>query len=260
MRKVLEIKNLSLWVKKSGIQILKNISFGIERGEVVGIIGESGSGKSMTCMAILQLLNKRIFNINGNVIFNNLDLMKMGKERLKIIGKDISLVMQNPMTAFNPTLRIGTQITETVRTHNKMSGRQAYKMGIEALEQIHLDRTKEIMHSYPHMLSGGMLQRIMLAITLMLEPKIVIADEATTALDVNTQAMVLEHFSQMKQSNISLIVVTHDFGVIAKLADYVIVMKDGEIVEQANVFDIFDKPKHEYTKQLLDARILTGGR
>lgn len=260
MDRVLEVSNLTITHRATRRTIVKDISFSAYKGRTLCIVGESGSGKTMTCKAILQLLNRNIFEVSGSVLYKNIDLLNQPDKSRGIIGKDITLIMQNPMNGFNPVVRIGKQVTETIKAHHKTSRSQAYEMGIAALKRMNLPRPAEIMHSFPHVLSGGMLQRIMIAIALMLGPEVVIADEATTALDVNTQAIVLAELENIRDIGMALIVVTHDFGVVAQMADDVMVMHEGEIVENATVYDVFDNPTHPYTKELLNARILTDGR
>lgn len=256
MDHILKVENLTISLANKQESIVKDVSFDVCKGRVLGIIGESGSGKTLTCKAVMQLLNKRVFTVSGNIFFNGQELNNGSNLNRDIFGKDISLIMQNPMTAFDPMTRIGNQIIETVRTHTKMTKKQAYELGVEALEKMNLPRTAEIMHAYPHMLSGGMLQRVMIAIAVMLKPSIIFADEATTALDVNTQSIILDEFKRMRDEGIALVIVTHDFGVIAKIADDVVVMQNGTIVEHNSVHEIFKRPKSIYTKELLNARIL----
>lgn len=257
MKNILEVRDLNIVILKNKNPLVKNVSFDVGRGKILGIIGESGSGKTLTCKAIMKLLNRKIFAVRGSVRFKGNDLFLMSeKQSNSVIGKDISIIMQNPMTAFDPMMKIGNQIVETIKAHTKSSKKQAYEMGICALEKMNLNRVAEIMNSYPHTLSGGMLQRVMIAISLILEPSIIIADEATTALDVKTQSIILNEFNKMRDSGIGLIVITHDFGVIAKVADDVIVMKEGEIIDGGTVHEIFYNPRTEYTKELLDARLL----
>lgn len=257
--RVLEVKELKISLV-DGRVLVKDISFEVYKGRVLGIIGESGSGKTLTCKAIMKLLSEKIFDLKGTVAFNNKNLLEIGEKEAKdIIGKDISMIMQNPMTAFNPMIKIGSQIIETLMAHSKLTKKEAYDIGVKELKKMNLNRGHEIMNSYPHSLSGGMLQRIMIAISLMLNPSIIIADEATTALDVKIQSVILSEFERIRDDNIGLIVVSHDFGVIAQVADDVIVMKDGEIIESGTVYEIFKNPKQGYTKELLAARLLRKG-
>ena len=257
MENILEIRDLSISLLRNKNPIVKDVSFELGKGKVLGVIGESGCGKTLTCKAVMKLLNEKVFAVSGGVKLRGADILGMSEKQSRaVIGKDISMIMQNPMTAFDPMMKIGTHLVETIRAHRPMSKKEAYAMGSRALGKMNLQRVAEIMNSYPHTLSGGMLQRVMIAIALMLEPSVIIADEATTALDVNNQAIILDEFKKMRDSGISLLVVTHDFGVIAKVADDVVVMKAGEIIESGTVYQIFYSPKTEYTKELLKARFL----
>lgn len=258
MAYIMEVKGLSITHLQTKKPIVKNVSFGIEQGKVLGIIGESGSGKTLTCKAIMQILNHKTFDVRGAVMFAGENMMTMGKKKVKnIVGKDLSMIMQNPMTAFDPMMTIGYQMIETIRAHTHLSKKQAYDLGIKSLQSMNLPRVSQIMHSYPHTLSGGMLQRVMIALSLMLEPKVIIADEATTALDVKTQAIIIKEFEKLRDSGIAMIVVSHDFGVIAQIADHIIVMKDGEVIEAGTSYQMFYNPSAPYTKELLEARLLT---
>lgn len=254
---MLEVEKLNITSIKQNKKILNDISFKLEKADILGILGESGSGKTMMCKAIMGLLNRKVFDVKGSILLNCEDLLKMNDKQIKgKIGKDISMIMQNPMTAFKPMSKIGTHIVETLKSHKKISKNQAYNIGIKELKAMNLKRIEEIMNSYPHMLSGGMLQRIMIAITLMLEPSLVIADEATTALDVNNQCVILEELKKIRNKGISIIVVTHDFKVVEKIAKDVLVMKDGNIVEKGTASQILTLPKKEYTKEFLKASLL----
>ncbi|WDV46502.1 ABC transporter ATP-binding protein [Clostridiaceae bacterium M8S5] len=254
----MNIKDLTITLAKNRKKLVQNVSFKLEKGKVLGVIGDSGSGKSLTCKAIMQLLNNNIFNIEGSVKYQGEDMLKMSKKKVRsIIGKDISIIMQNPMTAFDPVMKIGKQLIETIRAHTNLSKKQAYDLSVSQLKAMNLTRVTEIMNSYPHALSGGMLQRIMIALSLVLKPKIIIADEATTALDVKTQSIILEQFLDISNKGIGLMVISHDFGVIAQIADDVIVMKDGKVIESGSVNQIFYHPSNPYTKELLKARLLT---
>lgn len=257
---LLSVRNLSIKLK-DGTKLVDNSSFNIPYGNCLGIIGESGSGKSLTCKAIMGVLHKKKFNLDGKILFDNKDLLHLNNKQMNNIrGNDLSLIMQNPMTAFNPVFKIGNQVIETLRAHTDLSKNEAYKIAIKHLKKTNLPRVEEIMNSYPHTLSGGMLQRVMIAISLMLNPKLIIADEATTALDVSTQAVILDEFKRIKDSGISMLMVSHDFGVVSKLADNIIVMKDGKIVEKGTTKEILTNPNHRYTKELIKAsRLLKDG-
>ncbi|MCG8515986.1 MAG: ABC transporter ATP-binding protein [Halanaerobiales bacterium] len=257
MKNSLEIKDLNISLVGNKNPLVQNLSFDVRKGKILGIVGESGSGKTLTCKAIIKLLNEKVFKVSGSIKLDGNNILTMSEKQSRaVIGKDISMIMQNPMTAFNPMMKIGQHIVETIKAHTELTKKQAYALGSSALEEMNLQRVAEIMNSYPHTLSGGMLQRVMIAIALMLEPSIIIADEATTALDVKNQAIILEQFQRMRDIGIGLLVVTHDFGVIAQVADDVLVMKAGEIIEQGSVYQIFYNPKTEYTKELLQSRFL----
>lgn len=257
MPKSLEVRNLKIGLVGDKQPIVKDLSFDVSKGQVLGIVGESGSGKTLTCKSILKLLNEKIFTVSGSVKLRGQDILTMSeKQSQAVIGKEITMIMQNPMTAFDPMMKIGQHIVETIKAHTAISKKQAYAMGLRVLEEMNLNRVAEIMNSYPHTLSGGMLQRVMIAIALMFKPDIIIADEATTALDVKNQSLILDQFKRMRDNGIGLVVVTHDFGVIAQIADDVLVMKAGEIIERGSVYQIFYDPKTEYTKELLEARFL----
>lgn len=254
--KLLRVNGLTVKCK-DGMELVKNISFGIDAHQCIGIIGESGSGKSMTCKAIMGLLSNKSFTVAGQVFHHDMDLMTLSTSSLnKIRGKQIALIMQNPMTAFNPAFKLGNQVVETLCAHLPIKKAVAHKMAVDYLLKINLPRAEELLNSYPHTLSGGMLQRVMIALALMTKPDLIIADEATTALDVSTQAVILTEFKQMKTSGISILVVTHDFGVAAELADYVLVMRSGEIVEQGLTKNIFRHPQETYTQELMSASML----
>lgn len=260
MDSLLKVRNLNIIHKKTKQKIVNNISFNLKKGEILGIIGESGSGKTLTCRCILNLLNRKDFDINGEILFQNNNLISLTERELNLIrGEKIALIMQNPMIAFDPMTRIGKQMIESIKIHRNIPKSEIISMLDEKLVEFEMTDVKRIFHSFPSQLSGGMLQRLMIIIALSLSPDIIIADEATTALDMKTQSTVLDVFRKIKAMGISLIVVTHDFGVIAKLADNVIVMKDGNFIENGNVFDIFDTPKNNYTKELLLSSLLKGG-
>ena len=255
MNPLLEIKNLKIIHRKYKKTLIDNINFGLNDSEILGIIGESGSGKTLTCRSVLNL-----FDVSGEILFENQNLLSLSDKSLNAVrGKKIALIMQNPMSAFDPMSKIGKQILETLKLHQNASKKHLMASIEENLTKFGLSETERILNSFPSQLSGGMLQRLMVILALMLSPEIIIADESTTALDIKTQSIVLEQFIKIKESGISLIVVTHDFRVIAKLADNVIVMKDGIIIEKGTVFEIFNSPKTDYTKNLLQASILKGG-
>nr|WP_275583057.1 ABC transporter ATP-binding protein [Gracilibacillus alcaliphilus] len=254
----MKVSHLYIRLKRALDQpIVNNASFSLQKGSALAIVGESGSGKTLTCKAVMRLLNARQFNISGSIRYNGMDLLEMSEKKIRALcGSKIAMVVQNPMTAFNPTVKIGAQMAETLRVHQKLRKKAAYELGIHALERMNLPRCEQLMNSYPYVLSGGMLQRITIALALIHEPDFIIADEATTALDVKNQQMVLEEFEKMKRRGIGLLLVTHDFGVAAKLADDMLVMRRGKIIERGTVYDLFSAPQQTYTKELLDASML----
>lgn len=258
MEPLLTVKNLTVRLKKKETSLVNNVSFQVQTGQILGIIGESGSGKSMTCRALTRLLDSERFLVEGKVCFQGCELLRLSqKEMQRLRGEHIAMIMQNPMTAFDPVTRIGNQMIETLRTHQAVSKAQAADAIGQELTKLNLGDIPRILNSYPYELSGGMLQRIMIALALLLSPELIIADEATTALDVRTQAMILNQFAAIRKSGISLLIVTHNFGVLAKLADEVIVLQEGSVVEQGSVYQIFDNPVQPYTQELLRASNLS---
>lgn len=253
---VLMVRNLT--VKTDTAVLVEGIDVVLERGRVVGVIGESGCGKTVTSMAILQLLDKKTC-VTGEVWLQDINVTSLEESAMrKRRGKDIGFIMQNPMSAFTPVYSIGHQFIETIREHLPVSKQQATRMAIEALEEVHLPNPQRVMKSYPFELSGGMLQRVMIAFAVCLKPKVLIADEPTTALDVMNQKQVLYYLERLRVTHgTAILLISHDLGVIAEMADDVIVMKDGRIVEQGDVFELFDAPQHAYTKQLMRHRFVS---
>lgn len=252
---LLAVTNMS--VKQiNGPVLVQYSSFTLEANQCVGIIGESGSGKSMTCKAIMGLLPEKAFEVTGSILYQGVEFLEAGESKLRgIRGKKIALIMQNPMTAFNPVFKIGNQMVETLRTHLSVSKREAYALAVSHLKKMNLPRVEELMNSYPHTLSGGMLQRVMIAIALMMSPDLIIADEATTALDISTQAIVLNEFQRIRAAGIAMLIVSHDFSVVAQLADKILVMKEGKVIEQGTAYNVLRNPKEAYTKELICAGI-----
>ncbi|MGE8204850.1 ABC transporter ATP-binding protein [Heyndrickxia sp. NPDC080065] len=231
------------------------INFSINPGETVALVGESGSGKSITSLSIMQLINKPGKIKEGSVTFNGEDLVKLSdKQMAKVRGNDIAMIFQEPMTALNPVFTIGNQIMETLMKHKKLSKIQAQKRAIELLKMVGFPRAEETVKEYPHQLSGGMRQRAMIAIAMSCDPKLLIADEPTTALDVTIQAQILDLMKEMKEKfNTAVLLITHDLGVVAEYADRVMVMYGGQIVEDTTVERLFTNPKHPYTIGLLES-------
>ncbi|NKB25326.1 MAG: dipeptide ABC transporter ATP-binding protein [Kiritimatiellae bacterium] len=257
MPALLHVENLSVsfTTDERKIQAVREVSFDINKGEIVGIVGESGSGKTVTGMSLLRLIPSPPGHIeSGKVLFKGQDLLEIPiKELCKIRGKDISVIFQEPMTALSPLHRIGHQLAETLIIHEEIDFKQAWEVGIEWLEKVGIPDPKERMKAYPFQFSGGMQQRVMIAMALMLNPSLIIADEPTTALDVTIQAQIFELLLKLKNHDTSILFITHDMGVIWELSDRVLVMKDARIVEEGTIEDIFHRPEVTYTQNLLAA-------
>ncbi|MCY9190204.1 nickel import ATP-binding protein NikD [Bacillus mojavensis] len=256
---VLQVRDLHVQAKthKGVSTLVQNVNFELKRGQVLGLIGESGCGKTVTGMSILQMHDQKTTKVKGSISLLGRELNGLAdKEMRKIRGKEIAYIMQNPMNAFTPVFTIGHQMIETIRSHTSFNKKQAKELAIEALHNVSLSNPIKLLKSYPFQLSGGMLQRVMIATAVCLHPSILIADEPTTALDVNNQKAVLKHLDAMRsECGTAILLISHDLGVIAEMADEVAVMQKGRIAEKADVFQLFDAPKHEYTKKLLGARL-----
>ena len=254
----LSIQHLSIQFQTpSGIiQAVDDVSLDIAAGEALGVVGESGCGKSTLAQAILRLIpSPPGYITHGKILFEGNDLLTLSLDDLRAIrGKDISMVFQDPMTALSPLCRIGNQLAETLRLHSRVSKKDALRHAAEWLEKVGIPATPDHLQSYPHQFSGGMQQRVMIASALMHHPKLIIADEPTTALDVTTQLQILNLMHDIKGSDASLLLISHDLGVIRKMCSRVAVMYQGKIVECATTGEIFSRPQHEYTKRLLAAR------
>jgi len=261
---LLQVKDLVTGFYSDGhySKAVNSISFSLKSGETLGIVGESGSGKSVTSLSIMRLIASPPGKIeSGQIIFQkdestSVDLLKLGnKEMCSYRGKDIAMIFQEPMTSLNPVIKCGKQITEALRLHLKISQKQAYQRTIDLFNEVQLPRPEQIFNSYPHQLSGGQKQRVMIAMAMSCNPSVLIADEPTTALDVTVQKAILSLMKQLQQKHgMSIIFITHDLGVIAEIADNVLVMYKGNIVEEGRVEEIFKDPKHPYTKGLLACR------
>ena len=231
------------------------VSFTVDRGQTLGIVGESGCGKSVTAFSIMGLVQPPGRVVGGSVMFDGRELVgRKDKEMQDIRGREIGMIFQDPMTSLNPTLTIGTQITETLRRHLGMTKDEARKRATQLLEEVHIPNAAARLDDYPHRYSGGMRQRVMIAIALSCNPKLLIADEPTTALDVTVQAGILDLLRELREEHgMAMMLITHDMGVIAETADDVNVMYAGQIVEHAQTLDLFDHPEHPYTEALLAA-------
>jgi oligopeptide/dipeptide ABC transporter ATP-binding protein len=255
---LLSVRDLSthFFTREGVVHAVDGVSFDVEERRVLGIVGESGCGKTVTALSIIGLIPKPPARIvSGEVLFGGRDLTKLSERELEDVrGSQIAMIFQDPMTSLNPTLTIGTQITETIRRHFDVSKEEARKRAVGLLEEVHIPRAASRLDDYPHRLSGGQRQRVMIAIALSCEPELLIADEPTTALDVTIQAQILDLLEELRESHgTAMILITHDMGVVAEAADDVIVMYAGQIVEQASVLDLFDHPEHPYTEALLGA-------
>ena len=258
-KKLLEVKNLKTYFHSDRgiVKAADDVSFYVNEGETLGIVGESGCGKSITCMSIARLVETPPGKYEeGEILFDGEDMLKVSDVRIREIrGNDISYIFQEPMTSLNPIFKIGKQISETMMLHRGMSKEEAYKESIKMLETVKIPNPERVVDDYPFALSGGMRQRAMIAMALACEPKLLIADEPTTALDVTIQAQVLDLMNELKKElNASIIFITHDLGVIAEMSDRVMVMYAGKVVEVAKTLDIFKYPKHPYTIGLIGSK------
>ncbi|MGG1679814.1 ABC transporter ATP-binding protein [Neobacillus sp. NRS-1170] len=256
MEKLLQVEKLETQFTKDKqkIKILHGVNFHIHQGEVLGLVGESGSGKSITSLSIMKLFKGTSGEINsGRILFNGEDLTnKSETEMRKIRGKQIAMIFQEPMTSLNPVMKIGEQLLEPIRLHLGLEEKKAKEHAVSILKKVGIPRAEEIMNEFPHQLSGGMRQRIMIAMAISCNPQLLIADEPTTALDVTIQAQILDLMKQLQQKEkMSVLLITHDLGVVAEMCERVVVMYAGRVVEEADVFDLFESPKHPYTKGLI---------
>ncbi|WP_406944892.1 ABC transporter ATP-binding protein [Halobacillus sp. SY10] len=255
MESLLDVKNLvtSFRTADGKLQAVRGVSFSVHKGETLCIVGESGCGKSITTLSVMGLLPDNGEISEGVITFNGEDLTKKKEEQMrKHRGNDISMIFQEPMTALNPVFTVGYQIMEPLHLHTKLGKRDKKKRAIELLNQVGLSNPEKVLKKYPHELSGGMRQRVMIAIALACSPSLLIADEPTTALDVTIQAQILDLIDDLKEDlGMGVMMVTHDMGVVAEVADRVMVMYAGEVVETGTVEEIFESPQHPYTKGLL---------
>ena len=253
---LLEIKKLSVTVKSSGLKAVDGISLSVDSGSPLLILGQSGSGKTMICRALFGLTNSSELDVSGRIIFNGQDILSAdAKSRRKLYGSDIALIPQNPMTAFDPSCKLGHQLAETYRLHNKSSNKAAKIAVLEAMQRAGLERCEAVWSSCPYMLSGGMLQRVAVAAAIMNSPKLIIADEPTTALDAEHRIAVTDMLKSLC-SSAAVIMVTHDFAVAERFGGYAYIMKNGVFAEQGDIDKIISAPENEYTKELLDAALL----
>ena len=242
------------------VKAVDGVTFSLDSGQTLGIVGESGCGKSVTSSSIMRLLPKNGHIVEGSILFEGKDIVKLSqKEMLQIRGNDISMIFQDPMSSLNPTFTIGYQIMEGLRIHLGLKKREAWVRAVELLARVGMKEPELVMKSYPHTLSGGMRQRAIIAMALSCDPKLLIADEPTTALDVSVQAQIMELLKRLqKESRMAVLLITHDMGVVSHMADRVLVMYAGQIVEEAQAEELFHHPSHPYTRALLSAIPTTG--
>jgi len=252
---LLQIKNLkvSFFVRKGVVKAVDGVSLVANEGETVGIVGESGSGKSITALSIIRLISPPGRIVGGEILLKEKDILKINiKHMLNIRGNEVSMIFQDPMTSLNPVFNIGRQVSEAIMIHQKLNKKDALNKSIDMLKRVGIPLPEKRLHDYPHQLSGGMRQRVMIAMALSCEPSLLIADEPTTALDVTIQAQILDLILKMKEDRgTSVILITHDLGVVAEMAQRVLVMYAGKIVEEADVRTLFKRPLHPYTQGLL---------
>lgn len=257
MSAILKVKNLNVTLRHRRVskKLVEDVSFEVHPGECLGILGESGSGKSMTVKSVLGLLDKN-FQVSGSAIFDGQDLLKETKEELRRLrGSLITMVLQNPMTCFDPLYRIGNQMAETFATHTSWNVQEIRSRCLEILDQMRIRNGEEVLEKYPHQLSGGMLQRIMIGIAMALQPELLIADEPTTAIDAITQYEILEEFIRIKkQKNTAMLFITHDLGAISKVADRILVMNSGHVVDSGSFDHILKHADDPYTRMLVEKR------
>lgn len=252
---LLEVKDLRTYfhTKKGDVHAVDGVDFSVDKGKTLCIVGESGCGKSVTSLSIMQLIDKKGEIVSGQVNFQGKDLLHYEEKDIREVrGNKISMIFQEPMTSLNPVFTIGRQVSEPLILHRGMSKKEGKQEAIELLTRVGIPRADEIVNEYPHQLSGGMRQRVMIAMALACEPELLIADEPTTALDVTIQAQILDLMNGLQSKyGMSIIFITHDLGVVAEMADHVVVMYAGRIVEEADSLELYDNPKHPYTIGLL---------
>ncbi len=254
---LLEVKDLTIEFHDHDRpeRVVENVSFSLDRGGILGIVGESGSGKSMTALAIAGLLPRKKLKKSGEILFDGVDLLTLERAKLREYqGDEISVIFQEPMTALNPTMTIGKQVEESLRIHRGLSREERKKQALIWLDKVEMDDPERVYEAYPHELSGGMRQRVMIAAAMVSGPELLIADEPTTALDVTVQAQIIDLLLKINEKEkVSILFISHDLSLIRQISHRVLVMQNGRIVEEGAVEQIFDDPKEDYTKQLLAA-------
>lgn len=254
---MLKVENLSIHFEERGInqEVVRDVSFVIEDGEILGLVGESGSGKTMTALTIAGLKKNHAILDRGSIWLDDVDLLSLSEKKMRgIQGKDVSMIFQEPMTALNPTMRIGKQVEEALVLHTDLSKEDRRKKVVKALEDVELSQPEILCRKYPHELSGGMRQRVMIAAAIVCRPKLLIADEPTTALDVGTQESILKLLKKLnKKYNMGILFISHNLRVVNELCSKVLVMKDGKVLERGLAAEIFENPRTDYTKKLIAA-------
>lgn len=252
---MLKVKNLSTYFYPEGkeVKAVDNISFSVDRGEILGILGESGSGKSTLALSIMRLIYPPGKIISGEIFVDGQDLLKLSEEEMiKVRGARISIVFQDPFTSLNPVYTVGDQIAEAIRLHQGLSKKDAWDKAVQMLDTVHIKDPASRIYDYPHQFSGGMRQRVMIAMALACQPELLIADEPTTALDVTIQAEILKLLKEIQQKfNLAIIYITHNFGIIEALCQRVIVLYKGKMVEEGRVSEVISSPQNDYTKRLI---------
>ncbi|SDF13540.1 peptide/nickel transport system ATP-binding protein [Paenibacillus sp. cl6col] len=255
---LIEFRNLrtNFYTSSGVVRAVNDVSFSIKEGETLCVVGESGCGKSVTAMSLMRLVSPPGKVEGGQILYNGKDLLGIKEREMRQIrGNEIAMIFQEPMTSLNPVFTIGEQLTEPILLHKGVTKKEAKKRAIDLIELVGIPRAAQILDAYPHELSGGMRQRIMIAIALSCDPKLLIADEPTTALDVTIQAQILDLMRNIKKEfNTAIMMITHDLGVVAEMADHVVVMYAGKVIEEAPVLELFKNPKHPYTQGLLKAK------
>ncbi|ATW28971.1 peptide ABC transporter ATP-binding protein [Candidatus Formimonas warabiya] len=254
---MLEVKDLTVSFKKGRrfVPVVENLGFGMIKGETLGIVGESGCGKSVTALSIMGLLPKGAARVEGKIRFNGKDLHQFREEEFsRLRGQEIAMIFQDPLTSLDPVFSIGSQLMEGISEHTRCRKKEAFSQSVEMLRKVGIPRAEEIMDEFPHQLSGGMRQRVMIAGAMCCHPDLLIADEPTTALDVTIQAQILDLMGSLQDEfKTAIILITHDMGVVAEMCDRVMIMYAGKIMEEGSVKDIFRDPKHQYTVGLMNS-------
>jgi ABC-type dipeptide/oligopeptide/nickel transport system ATPase component len=252
---MLKVKNLSTYFYPEGkeVKAVDNVSFSVDRGEILGILGESGSGKSTLALSIMRLIYPPGKIVSGEIFVDGQDLLKLSEEEMiRTRGARISIIFQDPFTSLNPVYTVGDQIAETIRLHQGLNKKEAWDKAVQMLDTVHIKNPKSRIHDYPHQFSGGMRQRVMIAMALACQPELLIADEPTTALDVTIQAEILKLLKEIQQKfNLAIIYITHNFGIIEALCQKVIVLYKGKMVEEGRVAEVISSPRNDYTKRLI---------